>query len=66
MATSTQSFFYGTGRRKTSIARVRLLSGEGEIVVNGRSLEEHFGNTIDLTEITMPFRSRTPRAATTR
>jgi small subunit ribosomal protein S9 len=54
MATTT--FFYGTGRRKTSIARVRLLSGEGEIVVNGRSLEEHFGNAIDLTEITMPFR----------
>ena len=50
------SFFYGTGRRKTSIARVRLLAGEGEIVVNGRSLEEHFGNAIDLTEITMPFK----------
>jgi small subunit ribosomal protein S9 len=50
------AFFYGTGRRKTSIARVRLLAGEGEIVVNGRSLEEHFGNAVDLTEITMPFR----------
>ena len=54
MANTT--FYYGTGRRKTSIARVRLLAGEGEIVVNGRSLEEHFGNAIDLTEITMPFR----------
>jgi small subunit ribosomal protein S9 len=50
------TFFYGTGRRKTSIARVRLLAGEGEIVVNGRSLEEHFGNSVDLNEITMPFR----------
>ncbi len=56
MATSTQSFFYGTGRRKTSIARVRLLSGEGSIVVNGRTLEEHFGNAVDLTEISMPFK----------
>ena len=55
MAANT-SFFYGTGRRKTSIARVRLLAGEGEIVVNGRSLEEHFGNAIDLTEVTMPFK----------
>ena len=54
MANTT--FYYGTGRRKTSIARVRLLAGEGEIVVNGRSLEEHFGNAIDLTEITMPFK----------
>ena len=53
---ASTSFFYGTGRRKTSIARVRLLAGEGEIVVNGRSLEEHFGNAIDLTEITMPFK----------
>ena len=37
-------FNSGTGRRKTAIARVRLLPGEGEIVVNGRSLYEHFGN----------------------
>jgi small subunit ribosomal protein S9 len=56
MATSAQSFFYGTGRRKTSIARVRLLSGEGSIVVNGRSLEEHFGNAVDLNDLTMPFK----------
>jgi small subunit ribosomal protein S9 len=55
-AAAGTSFFYGTGRRKTSIARVRLLAGEGEIVVNGRSLEEHFGNAIDLTELTMPFK----------
>ena len=53
---ASTSFFYGTGRRKTSIARVRLLAGEGEIVVNGRTLEEHFGGAIDLTEITMPFK----------
>jgi len=53
---TSNAFFYGTGRRKTSIARVRLLAGEGEIVVNGRSLEEHFGNAVDLTEIMLPFR----------
>ena len=50
------AFFSGTGRRKTAIARVRLLPGEGEIIVNGRSLEEHFGNAVDLNEITMPFK----------
>ena len=49
-------FFYGTGRRKTSVARVRLLAGEGEIVVNGRSLDEHFGNAVNVAEIMMPFR----------
>ena len=53
---ATQTYFSGTGRRKTSIARVRLLSGEGEVVVNGRSLEEHFGNAVSLADITIPFR----------
>jgi small subunit ribosomal protein S9 len=50
------TFHEGTGRRKTAIARVRLLTGEGEVVVNGRSLEEHFGNAVDLADILMPFR----------
>jgi len=36
-----QAHFYGTGKRKTSIARVRLVSGSGNIVINGRPLEEH-------------------------
>ena len=34
--------FYGTGRRKKSIARVRLVPGTGNITVNDRSLEEYF------------------------
>jgi small subunit ribosomal protein S9 len=50
------AFFTGTGRRKTSVARVRLITGEGEVVVNGRSLEEHFGNAVNLGDILMPFR----------
>ncbi|HEY7599112.1 MAG TPA: 30S ribosomal protein S9 [Candidatus Limnocylindrales bacterium] len=56
MATTNNTFFSGTGRRKTSIARVRLLAGEGEIVVNGRSLEEHFGSAVDFADIMLPFR----------
>ena len=35
--------FYGTGRRKKSIARVRLVPGKGEITVNNRSLDDYFG-----------------------
>ncbi|MED5535001.1 MAG: 30S ribosomal protein S9 [Pseudomonadota bacterium] len=35
--------YYGTGRRKTSAARVYLKSGDGEIVVNGRPLDVFFG-----------------------
>ena len=53
---TTPAFHSGTGRRKTAIARVRLLPGEGEIVVNGRSLEEHFGGAFSDAELRMPFR----------
>ena len=53
---STPAFHSGTGRRKTAIARVRLIDGEGEIVVNGRSLYEHFGNAISEADIRLPFR----------
>lgn len=35
--------FYGTGRRKTSVARVRLLPGNGSFVINGKDIEEYFG-----------------------
>lgn len=35
--------FYGTGRRKESVARVRLVAGDGRIVINGRSIDEFFG-----------------------
>jgi small subunit ribosomal protein S9 len=35
--------YYGTGRRKHSVARVRLVPGEGRIVINKRSLDEYFG-----------------------
>ena len=36
-------FFYGTGRRKHSVARVRLYKGKGEFTVNGRTIDEYFG-----------------------
>ena len=42
MAESKTSEFLGTGRRKTAVARVRLASGSGKIVVNGRPFETYF------------------------
>jgi small subunit ribosomal protein S9 len=36
-------YYYGTGRRKKSIARVRLVPGEGKILINDRSLDDYFG-----------------------
>ena len=41
MATKTQ--FWGTGRRKKAVARVRLVAGKGAIVVNKRELDNYFG-----------------------
>ena len=35
--------YYGTGRRKSSVARVRLVPGNGNITVNGRTIDDYFG-----------------------
>ncbi len=41
--------YYGTGRRKSSVARVRLVPGAGKITINGRDMEEYFGlKTLEL------------------
>ena len=39
----TKAYFYGTGRRKSSVARVRVYSGNGNITINGRDIDEYFG-----------------------
>ena len=43
MYTSAKPYFYGTGRRKSSVARVRIVPGTGSITINGRSIDEYFG-----------------------
>ena len=43
MAKGEKIMFYGTGRRKNAIARVRLVEGTGNITVNGVNLDEYFG-----------------------
>ena len=35
--------YYGTGRRKSSVARVRLIPGNGKITINGRDIDDYFG-----------------------
>ncbi len=39
----TVNQYYGTGRRKSSVARVYLVPGKGEITINKRSIDEYFG-----------------------
>ncbi len=43
MYTSSIPYFYGTGRRKKSIARVRILPGSGAITINKRDIDDYFG-----------------------
>ena len=49
------AYFQGTGRRKTSIARVRLVPGEGTVVVNGKALDDYFGRDGATDRATLPF-----------
>ncbi|MGN0667252.1 MAG: 30S ribosomal protein S9 [Huintestinicola sp.] len=43
MYESKQQYFYGTGRRKSSVARVRVYPGSGNITINGRGIDDYFG-----------------------
>ena len=43
MYTSKKPYFYGTGRRKHSVARVRVYAGSGKITINGRDIDDYFG-----------------------
>ena len=64
MYESKVKYYYGTGRRKHSVARVRVYSGSGNITINGRSIDEYFGletlklivrQPLNLTETTDKF-----------
>ena len=55
MYTSAKPYFYGTGRRKKSVARVRIYPGTGTITINGRDIDDYFGlETLKLI-INQPF-----------
>ncbi len=43
MYESAKPYFYGTGRRKKSVARVRVYPGTGSITINGKPIDEYFG-----------------------
>ncbi|HQC82908.1 MAG TPA: 30S ribosomal protein S9 [Bacillota bacterium] len=47
--------YYGTGRRKKSVARVRLIPGKGEITINKKPLDDYFGMEILKREVLRPF-----------
>ncbi|HEX2858934.1 MAG TPA: 30S ribosomal protein S9 [Alphaproteobacteria bacterium] len=47
--------YYATGKRKNAVARVWLTKGKGEILVNGRKLEEYFGRPVLQMVVNQPF-----------
>src|SRR5919201_6652951 len=54
---ANQQYFYGLGRRKTSIARVRLFPGEGNVLVNGKPSGEYFGREVLDIIVQQPLRA---------
>lgn len=50
-----KTHYLGTGRRKTSVARVRLCEGSGQIVINGRSLDQYFTEDKDRNSVIGPL-----------
>ena len=55
MATVTTNDVLGTGRRKTSVARVRVRPGQGTVTINGRSLEDYFPNVNHRNSVLAPL-----------
>ena len=55
MYTSAKPYFYGTGRRKKSVARVRLYPGTGAISINGRDISDYFGLETMKLIVNQPF-----------
>ena len=56
MAETKKNYFYALGRRKSSTARVRLMSGKGSIIINGKPAAEYLSDSKSLlNELTRPF-----------
>lgn len=53
--TSVQSYVWGTGRRKSSVARVRIMRGSGTILINGKMMEQAFPRLFHQSQILRPL-----------
>jgi len=59
--TTAQEYFYGLGKRKTAIARARLVPGTGEVIVNGKPAAEYFGGSRFTSYINEPIEATESR-----
>ena len=55
MANAKQNVYYGTGKRKTSIAKVKLIPGKGNITVNGKDVHEYLPFETLVMDLTQPL-----------
>ena len=53
--TSDQHYYYGLGRRKSAVARVRLYPGNGTVIVNGRVLEDVIPRASSRQDLMLPL-----------
>lgn len=52
---SSKTVYYGTGRRKCAIAKVRLIPGQGSVTVNGKPADQYFGRKVLVIIVGQPF-----------
>lgn len=53
---ANEALYYGTGRRKNAVARVRLVPGTGKVTVNGREAMDYFGRQALIDDFMAPFK----------
>ena len=53
---ANEALYYGTGRRKNAVARVRLVPGTGKVTVNGREALDYFGRQALIDDFMAPFK----------
>lgn len=52
---AAKEFYWGTGRRKTAVARVRICEGSGSIIVNGKTFDTYFKTVQDQLDVQTPL-----------
>ena len=55
MAKDKKIFYYGTGRRKSAVAKVKLVPGKGNITINGKDVHEYFPSELFVMDLSQPL-----------
>ena len=55
MAKDKKTFYYGTGRRKSAVAKVKLVPGKGNVTINGKDVHEYFPSELFVMDLSQPL-----------